>query len=352
MLKLPRPSIGQFLLRWLNTTLLFPHADRAVLYDMLAIQLRADVPVHASVDSLLNLSGNEGIVAKSCASALENKDSLGQGLYDSALIPLFEAQCVDAAESKGPDAMIEILGHLGTAKTRSSLLHSVIFENKYYGTLLLLILLMLYLAEGTMTQFVAQAPAVAEVSMAGVIFFIHHNGVWLATLLVIVIAMLCFSRTQHYGLRRKYLGPFDGDYRRAVAIEFCDMAQIIFRYESSQRRAMEICKSTLSGGYARSAMDAALARIDAQDSLAGALDGTLLDGDAARLFRVMVPAGNLDAYPAAFVGVAGFMEAHNLRYYKRALRAFSMLSLAAFLSLLLMVFSGLFKIMTIISGGV
>jgi hypothetical protein len=37
--------------------------------------------------------------------------------------------------------------------------------------------------------------------------------------------------------------------------------------------------------------------IDAQDSLAGALDGTLLDGEAARLFRVMVPAGNLDAYP-------------------------------------------------------
>jgi hypothetical protein len=109
--------------------------------------------------------------------------------------------------------MIEILGHLGTAKTRISLLHSVIFENKYYGTLLL-ILLMLYLAEGTMTQFVAQAPAVAEVSMAGVIFFIHHNGVWLVTLLVIVIAMLSFSRTQHYGLRRKYLGPFDGDYRR------------------------------------------------------------------------------------------------------------------------------------------
>ena len=348
MLKLPRPSMGHFFLRWLNTTLLFPHADRAVLYDMLAIQLRADVPVHASVDSLLNLSGNEGIVAKSCASALDNKDSLGQGLYDSALIPLFEAQCVDAAESKGPDAMIEILGHLGTAKTRSSLLHSVILENKYYGTLLLLILLMLYLAEGTMTEFVAQAPGVAEVSMAGVIFFIHHNGVWLATLLVIVIAMVSFSRTQHYGTQRKYLGPFDGDYRRAVAIEFCDMAQIIFRYESSQRRAMEICKSTLSGGYA----DAALARIDAQDSLAGALDGTLLDGDAARLFRVMVPAGNLDAYPAAFVGVANFMEAHNQRYYKRALRAFSMLSLAAFLSLLLMVFSGLFKIMTIISGGV
>ena len=92
--------------------------------------------------------------------------------------------------------------------------------------------------------------------------------------------------------------------------------------------------------------------IDAQDSLAGALDGTLLDGEAARLFRVMVPAGNLDAYPDAFVGVANFIEAHNLRYYKRALRAFSMLSLAAFLSLLLMVFSGLFKIMTIISGGV
>ena len=163
---------------------------------------------------------------------------------------------------------------------------------------------------------------------------------------------MTFSRTQHYGSRRKYLGPFDGDYRRAVAIEFCDMAQIVFRYESSQRRALEICKSTLAGGYARSAMDAALARIDAQDSLAGALDGTLLDGDAARLFRVMVPAGNLDAYPDAFVGVADFMEAHNLRYYKRALRAFSMLSLAAFLTLLLMVFSGLFEIMTIISSGI
>jgi hypothetical protein len=81
---------------------LFPHADRAVLYDMLAIQLRADVPVHASVDSLLNLSGNEEIVAKSCVSTLENKDSLGQGLYNSGLIPLFEAQCVDAAESQGP----------------------------------------------------------------------------------------------------------------------------------------------------------------------------------------------------------------------------------------------------------
>ena len=352
MLKLPRLSMAQMLLRWINTTLTFPHADRAVLYDMLAIQLRADVPIHVSVDSLVHLSGNEGIAAKACASALENKDSLGQGLYDSALIPLFEAQCIDAAEAQGPDAMIEILDHLVTARARSSLLHSVIFENKYYGTLLLLIFFMLYLAEGTMTAFVAQAPAVAEVTMAGVIFFIHDHGGWLATVLVAVIGVLSFIRTQHYGPRRKYLGPFDRDYRRAVAIEFCDMAQIIFRYESSQRRALEICKSTLAGGYARRAIDAALARIDAQDSLARSLDGTLLDGDAARLFQVMVPAGNIDAYPDAFVGVANFMEAHNLRYYKRALRAFSMLSLAAFLTLLLMVFSGLFKIMTIISSGI
>ena len=322
MLKLPRLSMAQMLLRWINTTLTFPHADRAVLYDMLAIQLRADVPIHVSVDSLVHLSGNEGIAAKACASALENKDSLGQGLYDSALIPLFEAQCIDAAEAQGPDAMIEILDHLVTARARSSLLHSVIFENKYYGTLLLLI------------------------------FFIHDHGGWLATVLVAVIGVLSFIRTQHYGPRRKYLGPFDRDYRRAVAIEFCDMAQIIFRYESSQRRALEICKSTLAGGYARRAIDAALARIDAQDSLARSLDGTLLDGDAARLFQVMVPAGNIDAYPDAFVGVANFMEAHNLRYYKRALRAFSMLSLAAFLTLLLMVFSGLFKIMTIISSGI
>ena len=39
------------------------------------------------------------------------------------------------------------------------------------------------------------------------------------------------------------------------------MAQIIFRYESSQRRALEICKSTLAGGYARRAIDAALAPV-------------------------------------------------------------------------------------------
>ena len=46
-----------------------------------------------------------------------------------------------------------------------------------------------------MTAFVAQAPAVAEVTMAGVIFFIHDHGGWLATVLVAVIGVLSFIRT-------------------------------------------------------------------------------------------------------------------------------------------------------------
>ena len=246
----------------LNYTIIFTKKERGLFYKIMASQLRAGSSPGAAAMLLANelqTTKNITLVATLAAQREVEGAGLVEGLSETNYFPPDELGVMRVAEQKG--VLKEAFTDLEqSTSARPSFMKNVVSSAMYF-LIFAGIFYVLGISSGSF--FYALEPE-ADTKFAGNIAFevgtfLGSYGILIASILAIIIILLVQGRATLEPSLRWLLGIFDKDYRLLFALEYSQIAEIMYRQGASHQEVMELSSEALgSARFKKRALEKAL----------------------------------------------------------------------------------------------
>ena len=337
---------------WFRCAFNFPRARRQLFYRLVAAQLRGGVAAPAAFAGMaraLSVDRASGEIARTVAAAIAEGKGVWEGFSDTRSVPADEIGIVRVSEGSGSLAEgLESLAEEGEAGL--SIARSVVAPNAYYLVVLTAGMFGLGQLEELLTAGFLDGAALAENGAYRLSAAVNDFGPATGILLCLAGAVVVVGRASWHGGARRALGPFDGEHRARVALQFADLAARLYRQGGNHREMLRAYEDAYGrSGYARWAVrEARRDHVEGGVGIEVALRGRLVTEGMAELLGVMVPGGDRELYPRAWRELAGIQRTMLEARYKTAANLIRVLLLACLGGIVGIVVPGIYSAYTAI----
>ena len=297
---------------WFRCAFSFPLARRQLFYRLVAAQLRGGLAAPAAFLGLaqtLTVDRASAAIARTVAAAIANGKAVWEGLAETKSVPADELGIIRVSEAS--ETLAEGLESLSAAAAAGlSITRSVIAPNAYYLVVLVASAFGLGELEDLLAAGFLDAESLEENGAYRLSAAVNDYGPWAGAAGLAAAVTVIVGRQGWHGMARRALGPFDGEHRSRVGLQFAELAARLYRRGASHPEVLRAYEEAHGrSGYARWAVrEARRDHAEAGVAIESALRGRLVTEEIAELLGAMVPGGDRGLYPRAWMEMAGIQR--------------------------------------------
>ena len=272
-----------------------------------------------------------------------------EGWSDARVLPRFDSRLLGHGELS--DTVPESLTQLIRQSTESvSLTHDVLKPIWFQLLLLVIVVVMTIYSHLWVEVFVSDPNVLNQMLLWNVSLAFKTYCLPIVGVLVTWFLIVAFGRSRWGGSARKWLKPFDEDWRYQLGIHYCRIADLLHRNGASHikvSRAFAGIHEHVS--YVNRVIPPIQRDLRDGKHYADVLSERVLPSDQAELIKSLAPGESRDQFAQAFHVVGESMVALLKRRYQRWLNLTRVVVLAACAGLILVLIFGMYDTTTVMA---